>query len=108
MTTAPRLEPTAALPRVAVVGSGIAGLAAAWTLTREGSAHVSLFEAGDHFGGHARRLPAELKHHLPERPCHQDGHDDKHRGRSRRPALGIPGRGGWGRRPTRRHGRDEK
>lgn len=36
--------------RIAVVGSGIAGLASAWLLSRTHEVH--LFEAGDHFGGH--------------------------------------------------------
>ncbi|MBS0579107.1 MAG: FAD-dependent oxidoreductase [Proteobacteria bacterium] len=36
--------------RIAVVGSGISGLGCAWLLSR---AHeVTLFESGDHFGGH--------------------------------------------------------
>jgi predicted NAD/FAD-binding protein len=37
--------------RIAVVGSGVAGLCAAWSLAPE--AQVTLFEAGRHFGGHA-------------------------------------------------------
>ncbi len=36
--------------RIAVVGSGIAGLASAWFLSREHT--VTLFEANDYFGGH--------------------------------------------------------
>jgi predicted NAD/FAD-binding protein len=36
--------------RVAVVGSGIAGLASTWFLSREHT--VTLFEANDYFGGH--------------------------------------------------------
>jgi len=36
--------------RIAVVGSGIAGLASAWLLSREHE--VTLFEAGDYLGGH--------------------------------------------------------
>lgn len=36
--------------RIAVIGSGIAGLASAWLLAREH--HVTLFEANDYFGGH--------------------------------------------------------
>lgn len=36
--------------RIAVVGSGIAGLASAWLLARQHE--VTLFEAGDYFGGH--------------------------------------------------------
>lgn len=46
-------RPTAARParRVAVVGSGVAGLTAAWVLQR--SAEVTLYEADDRLGGHA-------------------------------------------------------
>jgi predicted NAD/FAD-binding protein len=40
--------------RVAVVGSGIAGLAAARALSRH--VRVTLYEAGDHFGGHAHTV----------------------------------------------------
>ncbi len=36
--------------RIAVVGSGIAGMASAWLLSRKHD--VTLFEAGNHFGGH--------------------------------------------------------
>ena len=46
------------LPRVAVVGSGIAGLAAAHTLN--GLADVTLFEAGDYFGGHTHTVDITL------------------------------------------------
>src|SRR5450432_3651140 len=42
------------MKRVAVVGSGIAGLAAARGL--EGHARVTLYEAGDHFGGHSHTV----------------------------------------------------
>ena len=45
-------------PRVAVVGSGIAGLAAAHALRRQ--ADVTLFEAGSHFGGHAHTVDVTL------------------------------------------------
>ncbi len=37
--------------RVAVVGSGVAGLVASWVASR--TAHVTLFEADDRLGGHA-------------------------------------------------------
>jgi predicted NAD/FAD-binding protein len=47
--------------RVAIVGSGIAGLSAAHHL--QDHAHISLFEAGDYFGGHTHTvdicLPSE-------------------------------------------------
>jgi predicted NAD/FAD-binding protein len=44
--------------KVAVVGSGIAGLAAAWTLAPH--ATVTLFEAGEHFGGHANTVDVTI------------------------------------------------
>ncbi len=52
------LHPPAHLPRVAVIGSGIAGLGAAWTL--KDHAHVTLFEAGGHFGGHTHTVDVDL------------------------------------------------
>jgi predicted NAD/FAD-binding protein len=44
--------------RVAVIGSGISGLAAAYRLA--GKARVTLFEAGEHFGGHAHTVDVTL------------------------------------------------
>ncbi len=44
--------------RVAVVGSGIAGLAAARSLSRHQS--VTLFEAGERFGGHAHTVDVRI------------------------------------------------
>ncbi|MGM9483182.1 NAD(P)/FAD-dependent oxidoreductase [Roseateles sp. NT4] len=47
--------------RVAVIGSGIAGLAAAHRIaTAPGGHSVALFEAGGHFGGHANTVDLEL------------------------------------------------
>jgi predicted NAD/FAD-binding protein len=47
--------------RIAVIGSGVAGLSAAWSLSREPLAHrVTLFEAGRHFGGHANTVDLTL------------------------------------------------
>lgn len=44
--------------RIAVVGSGIAGLGSAWLLSR---AHeITLFEAGDYLGGHTHTHDVEL------------------------------------------------
>jgi uncharacterized protein len=45
-------------PRVAIVGSGIAGLAAAHTL--QDLAELTLFEAGDYFGGHTHTVDLTL------------------------------------------------
>jgi predicted NAD/FAD-binding protein len=45
--------------RVAVIGSGIAGLSAAWALS--GQAQVTLFEANDYFGGHTHTVDIELE-----------------------------------------------
>ncbi|NMM07873.1 FAD-dependent oxidoreductase [Polaromonas sp.] len=44
--------------RVAIVGSGISGLAVAHTL--QGLAEVTLFEAGDYFGGHTHTVDVTL------------------------------------------------
>ena len=47
--------------RVAVVGSGISGLAAAWHLARSSQpARVVLYEADGHFGGHAHTVDITL------------------------------------------------
>ena len=43
--------------RVAVIGSGIAGLSAAWSLSAH--ARVTLFEAADYFGGHTHTVDVE-------------------------------------------------
>ena len=45
--------------RVAVVGSGIAGLSAAWALSSQ--ARVTLFEANDYFGGHTHTVDVDLQ-----------------------------------------------
>ncbi len=44
--------------RVAVVGSGISGLSAAWSLAPD--AQVTLFEAGSYFGGHTNTVDVTL------------------------------------------------
>ena len=51
------------MKRVAVVGSGIAGLGVAHTLSRDTAhpAQVTLFEAGAHFGGHANTVDVTLE-----------------------------------------------
>ena len=58
----PQLQPIggrpASLPRVAVIGSGIAGLSAAHSL--RDSARITLFEAGDYFGGHTHTVDLTL------------------------------------------------
>lgn len=47
-----------ARPRVAIVGSGISGLAAAHAL--QGQADITLFEAGAYFGGHTHTVDVTL------------------------------------------------
>lgn len=49
---------TSSGPRVAIVGSGIAGLSAAWSLREH--ANITLFEAGSHFGGHVNTIDATV------------------------------------------------
>ena len=44
--------------KVAIVGSGISGLAAAYAL--QGHAEITLFEAGDYFGGHTHTVDITL------------------------------------------------
>jgi len=46
--------------RIAIVGSGIAGLGAAWLLRRQGHA-VTLFEAADRLGGHTATVDVTLE-----------------------------------------------
>jgi predicted NAD/FAD-binding protein len=46
---------------IAVIGSGIAGLSAAWKLsTGPHACEVSLYEAGDYFGGHTHTVDVSL------------------------------------------------
>ena len=47
-----------ALPRIAIIGSGISGLAAAHAL--HGKADITLFEAADYFGGHTHTVDVTL------------------------------------------------
>jgi len=45
--------------KIAVIGSGISGLSAAWQLSCDGH-EVSLFEAGDYFGGHTNTVDVDI------------------------------------------------
>jgi predicted NAD/FAD-binding protein len=58
MTLASHQAPCANRLRIAIVGSGISGLAAAHRLA--GSADVTLFEADDYFGGHTHTVDVSL------------------------------------------------
>ncbi len=58
LTPSPHPHGTARAARVAIVGSGISGLAAAHTL--QGLADITLYEAGDYFGGHTHTVDMTL------------------------------------------------
>ncbi|GJN04021.1 hypothetical protein PR202_ga21528 [Eleusine coracana subsp. coracana] len=45
--------------RVAVVGAGVSGLAAAHELARSGDARVTVYEKEDYLGGHARTVAVD-------------------------------------------------
>lgn len=45
--------------KIAVVGSGISGLSAAWQLSRDGH-DVALYEAGHYFGGHTNTVDVDI------------------------------------------------
>ena len=46
--------------KIAVIGSGISGLSAAWQLAQQGH-ELTLFEANDYFGGHTHTVEVELE-----------------------------------------------
>ncbi|MEY3954156.1 MAG: hypothetical protein RLZZ397_1036, partial [Pseudomonadota bacterium] len=46
-------------PHIAVVGSGIAGMASAWLLSRQ--YRVTLYEANDYLGGHTHTVDVTLE-----------------------------------------------
>jgi len=46
--------------KIAVIGAGISGLSAAWQLSCSGH-EVSLYEAGDYFGGHTNTVDITLE-----------------------------------------------
>jgi uncharacterized protein len=45
--------------RIAIIGTGVAGMTAAWTLHHAGH-ELSIFEAGSHIGGHTNTIPIAL------------------------------------------------
>ncbi len=54
-----KAQPDGVPRRIAVVGAGVAGLGAAWLLTRQGHA-VTLYERDGRFGGHANTVDVTL------------------------------------------------
>ena len=55
-----RAGAVAAPRRVAIVGSGVAGLGAAWSLARTAGIEATLFERDARFGGHAHTVDVTL------------------------------------------------
>lgn len=59
------------MKKVAIIGSGISGLGAAWTLTRaECGARVTLFEAANYAGGHTNTVDVTLPDVSGQRVTH--------------------------------------
>jgi predicted NAD/FAD-binding protein len=59
------------MKRIAVIGAGIAGMGAAHRLaTTPGERHVTLFEAGHYFGGHANTVDVTLPDALGQSVTH--------------------------------------
>ena len=54
----PQAAPTTDRQRIAVVGAGISGLGAAWTLARHHD--VTVYEANDYLGGHSNTVEADF------------------------------------------------
>lgn len=44
-------------PKVAIIGSGVSGLAALWALRNKSSHEVYLYESNDYLGGHTHTVP---------------------------------------------------
>ena len=60
--------------RIAIIGSGIAGLSSAWHLSAPGSdCRVTLYEAGDYLGGHTHTVDVTLPG--PDGRAHTQGVD---------------------------------
>jgi predicted NAD/FAD-binding protein len=53
------LEQGTSSMRIAVIGSGIAGISSAWALSANN--HVTLYESSDRFGGHSRTIDVETE-----------------------------------------------
>jgi hypothetical protein len=56
-------------PRIAIVGAGPAGLAAAWALKKNGYTNVTVFESADHVGG--RCLTLQMDGHYIDITAHE-------------------------------------
>ncbi len=62
MKPEPAIAGKSALPQIAILGGGPAGLGAAWRLAKEGKARVELYEAGPRLGGNAGSFDADGVH----------------------------------------------
>lgn len=48
------------IKKVAIVGAGISGLGCAYSLQKSSGIHITLFEGGDHIGGHSNTIDIEV------------------------------------------------
>ena len=60
------------MKKIAVIGAGISGLGCAYSLQKNADVHVTLFEGGQHIGGHSNTVDIEVQTARGRIPCSVD------------------------------------
>jgi len=60
------------MKKIAVLGAGISGLGCAYSLQKNANVHVTLFEGGQHIGGHSNTVDIEVQTARGRIPCSVD------------------------------------
>ena len=60
------------MKKIAVIGAGISGLGCAYSLQKNANVHVTLFEGGQHIGGHSNTVDIEVQTARGRIPCSVD------------------------------------